>query len=70
MVKIYDTISLPEKEQLFIVMEFCEGGNLQQWIKRNRRHQQLNQIVRADPACLSLAAACTKQLVFIERVFV
>lgn len=64
-VKIFDTISLPEKGQLFIIMEFCEGGNLLQWIKRNRRHQQLNQTVRADPVCLSVAAA--KQPSIVSR---
>ena len=47
-VKIYDTIALPAKEQMFIVMEYCEGGNLLEWIKRNRRHQLLNQIVRKE----------------------
>ncbi|CAI8047350.1 Interferon-induced, double-stranded RNA-activated protein kinase [Geodia barretti] len=43
-VKIYDTITVEEKE-MFIVMEYCEGGNLLQWIKRSRRHKLLNQTV-------------------------
>ena len=42
-VKIYDTINVPGTKKLFIVMEFCEGGNLLQWIKRNRKHKLLNQ---------------------------
>ena len=42
-VKIYDTINVPGTKKLFIVMEFCEGGNLLQWIKRNRKHKMLNQ---------------------------
>ena len=45
-VKIYDTISLPDKKEMFIVMEYCEGGNLLQWIQRTRRHKLLNQMVR------------------------
>ena len=45
-VKIYDTISLPDKNEMFIVMEYCEGGNLLQWIQRTRRHKLLNQMVR------------------------
>lgn len=44
-VKIYDTITLSDKGQMFIVMEYCEGGNLQQWIKRSRRHKLRNQTV-------------------------
>ena len=43
-VKIYDTITVEEKE-MFIVMEYCDGGNLLQWIKRSRRHKLLNQTV-------------------------
>ena len=43
--KIYDTISIQEGKKLFIVMEYCEGGNLLQWIKRNRKHKLLNEKV-------------------------
>lgn len=28
-----------------MIMEYCEGGNLLEWIKRNRRHQLLNEKV-------------------------
>ncbi len=45
MVKIVDTISVPEALQLFIVMEYCEGGNLREWIRRNRKHSALNETV-------------------------
>ena len=27
-------------------MEYCEGGNLLEWIKRNRRHDNLNEKVQ------------------------
>lgn len=53
-VKIYDTITLSDKGQMFIVMEYCEGGNLQQWIKRSRRHKLRNQTVRGS--AISVAA--------------
>ena len=42
-VKIYDTINIHEAKKLFIVMEYCEGGNLLQWIKRNRKYKLLNE---------------------------
>lgn len=42
-VKIFDTIRVPSNGQMVIVMEYCEGGNLLEWIKRNRRHQLLNE---------------------------
>lgn len=32
--------------QIHIVMEFCEGGTLKSWIKRNRRHLMLTEPVR------------------------
>ena len=44
-VKIYETIIVEEKE-MFIIMEYCEGGNLLQWIKRRRRHNLINQTVK------------------------
>lgn len=44
-VKILDTVSATETRQLFIIMEYCEGGNLLQWIRRNRKHKMLNEIV-------------------------
>lgn len=44
-VKILDTVSVTETRQLFIVMELCEGGNLLQWIQRNRKHKMLNETV-------------------------
>ena len=44
-VKILDTVSVTETRQLFIVMELCEGGNLFQWIQRNRKHKMLNETV-------------------------
>ena len=44
-VKIFDTIKIPSAKQLFIVMGFCEGGNLLEWVKRNRKHQLLNETV-------------------------
>ena len=52
--KIYDTISLPDKRQMFVVMEYCDGGNLLQWIKRSRRHKLLNQLV--SEKCLRMCA--------------
>ena len=42
-VKIFDTVTIPSLKRMVIVMEYCEGGNLLQWIKRNRRHQLLNE---------------------------
>ena len=44
-VKILDTVSATETRQLFIIMEYCEGGNLLQWIRRNRKHKMLNETV-------------------------
>ena len=44
-VKIHDTVSLPQEKQLFVVMDCCEGGNLMQWIRRCRKHQMLNETV-------------------------
>ena len=44
-VKIFDTVQVPSAKQLFIVMEYCEGGNLMQWVERNRKHQLLNETV-------------------------
>ena len=55
--KIYDTIALPAKEEMFIVMEYCEGGNLLEWIKRNRRHKLLNEIVRVGEPLRMLCTA-------------
>ena len=57
-VKIYDTISLPERDQMFIVMEYCEGGNLLQWIKRHRRHQLINQLVWVYCQVLCMLTVC------------
>ena len=48
-VRIYETITVSERQEMFIVMEYCEGGNLLQWIKRNRRHRLINQTV-SEPA--------------------
>ncbi len=45
MVKIFDTVQSPSAKQLFIIMEHCEGGNLLQWVERNRKHELLNEIV-------------------------
>lgn len=42
-VKILDTVSVPSSRCLVIIMEYCEGGNLLQWIKRSRRHELLNE---------------------------
>ena len=44
-VKIYDTIRIPSNGRMVIVMEYCEGGNLHEWIKRNRRHESLNECI-------------------------
>ena len=44
-VKIRDTILLPEAKQLVIIMEYCEGGNLREWIRRNRKHGTLSETV-------------------------
>ncbi|XP_011404382.2 PREDICTED: myosin light chain kinase A-like [Amphimedon queenslandica] len=42
-VKIHDVMS--NEESLIMIMEYCEGGNLFDWIKRNRRHDSLNEKV-------------------------
>ena len=42
-VRIFDTLSVPSSRCLVIIMEYCEGGNLLQWIKRSRRHDLLNE---------------------------
>ncbi|XP_065846839.1 serine/threonine-protein kinase Nek3-like [Oscarella lobularis] len=48
---------------VYIIMEFCDGGNLKQWIRRNRKHgllteplilQMLCQICRAVHSCHQL----------------
>ena len=44
-VRIFDTVTSPATEEMFIIMEYCEGGNLLQWIKRTRRHNLINQTV-------------------------
>ncbi|XP_064405807.1 probable serine/threonine-protein kinase nek2 [Halichondria panicea] len=44
-VKIFDTVQSPSTKQLFIIMEYCEGGNLLQWVERNRKHDLLNETV-------------------------
>lgn len=51
-VKILDTVSVTEMRQLFIVMELCEGGNLFQWIQRNRKHKMLNETVSSASGIL------------------
>ena len=51
-VKILDTVSVTETRQLFIVMELCEGGNLFQWIQRNRKHKMLNETVSSASGVL------------------
>ena len=51
-VKILDTVSVTETSQLFIVMELCEGGNLFQWIQRNRKHKMLNETVSSASGVL------------------
>ena len=58
MVRIHETITVEGKE-MFIVMEYCEGGNLYQWIKRTRRHKLLNQTVSNT---LQLRNVCMKPL--------
>ena len=42
-VNVYDMIE--SGNELVIIMEFCEGGNLMEWIERNRRHQMINEKV-------------------------
>ena len=42
-VKIFETISIPMSKRMVIVMEYCDGGNLLQWVERNRRHELLNE---------------------------
>ena len=42
-VKIHDVLS--DSNRLIMIMEYCEGGNLFDWIKRNRRHDILNEKV-------------------------
>lgn len=42
-VKIHDVMS--NEDSLIMIMEYCEGGNLFDWIKRNRRHDSLNEKV-------------------------
>ena len=42
-VKIFDTVLIPSSRRMVIVMEYCEGGNLLEWVKRGRRHQLLNE---------------------------
>ena len=43
-VKIHDVMS--NEDSLIMIMEYCEGGNLFDWIKRNRRHDSLNEKVQ------------------------
>ncbi len=44
-VKIFDTVPVPSAKQLVIIMEYCDGGNLLQWIERNRRHRLINELI-------------------------
>lgn len=44
-VKIFDTVVIPSAKRLVIIMEYCDGGNLLQWIKRNRRHKLINELI-------------------------
>lgn len=44
-VKIFDTVVVPSAKRLVIIMEYCDGGNLLEWIKRNRRHELLNELI-------------------------
>ena len=44
-VKIFDTVQVPSAKRLVIIMEYCDGGNLMQWIKRNRRHKLINELI-------------------------
>ena len=55
MVKVYDTVEYVH--DLIMVMEYCEGGNLLEWIERNRRHDGLNE--KAN--CL-IQCTCNAQL--------
>jgi NIMA (never in mitosis gene a)-related kinase len=42
-IKVHEIIE--SETVLVMVMEYCEGGNLLEWIKRNRRHDLLNEKV-------------------------
>ena len=63
-VKILDTVSVTETRQLFIVMELCEGGNLFQWIQRNRKHKMLNETVSSVSGVLRLSGTCDNMIDF------
>jgi len=43
-VKIYETFMLASVKKMVIIMEYCDGGNLLEWIKRCRKHELLNEI--------------------------
>ena len=42
-VKITEWFVLSSAKKMVIIMEFCSGGNLLEWIKRCRRHKLLNE---------------------------
>lgn len=44
-VRIFDTIPLLHERELCVVMEFCEAGNLMQWIKRIRKHHMVTELL-------------------------
>lgn len=44
-VRIHDTIPLMHERELFVVMEYCEAGNLMQWIRRIRKHHMVTELL-------------------------
>ena len=45
-VQLKDVIVDTSIGHIYIVMEYCEGGTLRSWVKRNRKHFMLTESVR------------------------
>ena len=39
-VNLYETIKRPEKSRIYLVLEYCEGGDLSRFVKKNGRLQE------------------------------
>ena len=55
-VQLREAIADKTAGQMYIIMEFCEGGTLKSWIKRNRKHMMLTEPVRNDPLTLQTSS--------------